>query len=371
MFSLHKFTNNGRLASLDLLRLVSAMMVVIYHYFYRGNVGEPQLMQASFLDVGTLPIYGILGLNLFFIISGFVITWSAEGRNMYQFAVARAIRIYPGFIGCMTLTFLVMLMAGHPVFQVTIQQFLANLFIFSPALGQPFMDGVYWTIVFELIFYGFVALFIATGIFQSRLVSICAAWLLVALINESFLHIEALRILILSQYIPYFISGMLLYKIAKDGVTFHTTLLWGLAVIQSVHSMEGLRQELQVDYGLTVEMWPMFFANLTTHVIFIATLFAGRFVPATKTVLLLGGITYPLYLLHQQIGYVTIDYLAPGVGRWIAVLIAITGVFIISGLIWNWVERPSQKLLKPIFIDKIPTLAATYLDRRTGKKPAH
>ena len=370
MFELSRFTHNGRLASLDLLRLMSALMVVFYHYLYRGNVGEPQLMQTGFLDVGTLPIYGILGLNLFFIISGFVIAWSAEGRTMVQFAAARAVRIYPGFVVCMTITFLVMALADHPAFQVSIQQFVANLFIFSPALGQPFMDGVYWTIVFELIFYGYVALFIAFGLFQTRLVSLCAAWLLLALVNESFLHIPALRVIFLTQYIPYFVSGMVLYKMAKDGISFNAGLIWILAVLQSIHSMEGLRVELLVDYGLTVGPWPMLVANVATHFIFIATLFAGRFIPASKTVLLLGGMTYPLYLLHQQIGYVAIDYLSALSSRWIALLIVVGGALLLSGLIWRWVEKPLQSRLKPIVNQKIPALfSAIFTVPRSDRFP--
>jgi peptidoglycan/LPS O-acetylase OafA/YrhL len=47
--------------------------------------------------------YGFLGVPIFFIISGYVIAYSAE-RTAAAFAIARVSRIYPTFLFCMTLT---------------------------------------------------------------------------------------------------------------------------------------------------------------------------------------------------------------------------------------------------------------------------
>ena len=44
--------------------------------------------------------YGFLGVPVFFIISGFVIAYSAEGRTPVGFAIARFSRIYPTFLFC-------------------------------------------------------------------------------------------------------------------------------------------------------------------------------------------------------------------------------------------------------------------------------
>ena len=51
---------------------------------------------------------GEFAVDGFFLISGYVIAWSAEGRGWLDFAVARFVRLYPGFLVCMTITFAVM-----------------------------------------------------------------------------------------------------------------------------------------------------------------------------------------------------------------------------------------------------------------------
>ena len=68
-------------------------------------------------------------------------------------------RIYPGFVICMTVTFLVTLaIGGAALRRPPCTQWFANLFIVSPAVKQPFMDGAYWSIVYEITFYGWVFL---------------------------------------------------------------------------------------------------------------------------------------------------------------------------------------------------------------------
>jgi peptidoglycan/LPS O-acetylase OafA/YrhL len=73
--------------------------------------------------------YGFLGVPAFFVISGFVIAYSAEGRTAVGFAIARFSRLYPNFVFCMTLTFLALLVWGPPHFEATPSQWFANLFI--------------------------------------------------------------------------------------------------------------------------------------------------------------------------------------------------------------------------------------------------
>ena len=86
-----------RITTLDLLRLVAALAVVGFHYFFRGAAADGYL-NVAYPSVATVAIYGYLGVNLFFLISGFVIAWSAEGRSWQAFAVARFARLYPGFV---------------------------------------------------------------------------------------------------------------------------------------------------------------------------------------------------------------------------------------------------------------------------------
>jgi peptidoglycan/LPS O-acetylase OafA/YrhL len=87
----------GRVEALDLLRLFAVLAVVLYHYGFRGAAADG-FTTASLTDLTPIAKYGYLGVQLFFVISGFVIAYSAEGRTASGFAIARIARIYPGFI---------------------------------------------------------------------------------------------------------------------------------------------------------------------------------------------------------------------------------------------------------------------------------
>ncbi|MGM4967718.1 acyltransferase family protein, partial [Tardiphaga sp. 1201_B9_N1_1] len=116
---------SSRVQALDLLRLVAVAAVVVYHYGFWGPAaqGVPQVAIPSMAGFAQ---YGFLGVPVFFIISGFVIAYSAEGRTATGFAIARFSRIYPTFALCMTLTFLAIIALGKPHFDVTLIQWLAN-----------------------------------------------------------------------------------------------------------------------------------------------------------------------------------------------------------------------------------------------------
>ena len=96
------------IATLDLLRLAAALAVVFFHYFFRGAAAEGALAE-GYPAVAPFALYGYLGVNLFFLISGFVIAWSAQGRFWQEFAIARFVRLYPGYLLCMTITFAVVM----------------------------------------------------------------------------------------------------------------------------------------------------------------------------------------------------------------------------------------------------------------------
>ncbi|MBM0255919.1 acyltransferase family protein [Micromonospora sp. 4G55] len=85
-------TPSSRLYVLDGLRLVAALLVVGFHFtVFAKPWGVPNGSALPGLAVATQ--FGWLGVYLFFLISGFVICMSAEGRSVAQFATARITRL--------------------------------------------------------------------------------------------------------------------------------------------------------------------------------------------------------------------------------------------------------------------------------------
>ncbi|MDP3896447.1 MAG: acyltransferase [Mesorhizobium sp.] len=339
----HNATPHARIATLDLLRLVAALAVVGFHYLFRGAAAEPYLA-AGYPEAAPYAIYLYLGVNLFFLISGFVISASAEGRTWQRFAVARFARVYPGFVVCMLLTALVLAVAQTSLMPISARQVLANLVIFAPALGEPFVDGVYWSIVLELVFYGWVALAVAAGVFSRFKLELVTVWLLVCAANEFLLGSGALRLLFLTEYGPLFAGGILMHHVATRGRSAEALLLIAAAFLLSTHNMQIMQAWMIGHYGTAVPLAGLVAANVLMHAMLAAAILLARYVPSTPALIMLGGITYPLYLLHQHIGYVAINALAPAIGPWPAALATTAAMLLLSYAVWRFAERPGQRL---------------------------
>lgn len=334
----------GRMGSLDLLRLFAAVAVVAFHYLFRGAVADGYL-SVAYPEAAPFALFGYLGVRLFFLISGFVIAWSAEGRDVHSFFVARFTRLWPGFVICMTITFAVMAASAHPAFPVSWAQYFANVTMFAPALGQPFMDGAYWSIVLEIVFYFWVALAVAIGWFDRFRLELATGWLLVAVANELLIDNAAARLLFVTEYAGFFIGGLLAFDILRRGAKPETLVVAAAALVFSLSSLFTGRAWMLEHYGVALSPVQLISAGIGVHAIFLAALFIR--LRASAIVALLGALTYPLYLLHQHIGYALIEALAPALGRWEAAGAAFALIFAAAALVVVALERPAQRWLKP------------------------
>ena len=357
------------IATLDLLRLAAALAVVIFHYFFRGAASGGALAEAYSL-AAPFALYGYLGVNLFFLISGFVIAWSAEGRNWEQFATARFVRLYPGFLTCMTITFIVILAVGEPLFSTSFAQYAANLSMFAPAFGRPFMDGVYWSIVLELVFYGWVTLALFTGMFQKRKLELIFIWLAISALNEFFVGSRAIRLLFITEFGPFFAAGVLVHHIHAHGRSLPALLLLAASFLLSCSTISVTRDWMLNEYGIAVSQPHLVIANFAMHAMLIGgVLLRGQIGPSGLT-LALGGLTYPLYLLHQNIGYLAINAAAPLVGKWTAALGCVALMLFASWVIWRYFERPVQRTLKTWLGRAVEVTLARFRRASTDAQPA-
>ncbi len=337
--------SRNRVEILDLLRMVAVLAVVLFHYGFRGAAADG-FTAISLPDLHWFAKYCDFGVQLFFVISGFVIAYSAEGRTATRFAVARVARIYPAFFLCMTLTFLLTVAIGAPRFQTTFAQWLANLFIVSPALKQPFMDGAYWSIVYEITFYGWVALFLATGHFRRHIELIIVSWMAISMLNEAVLHSGILLRLFLTNQSGFFAAGVLLYEIYTGRRTLTVMLLLVLATVTSIGQALDNAQWVRDHYQVALD--GRVTASLCVAAIgAVALALRVRRVPLPPAIVLaIGGMTYPMYLLHQHIGYMLLNRIEGAASPAILVLLATATIAALSWVIWRYFERPAQKQMK-------------------------
>jgi peptidoglycan/LPS O-acetylase OafA/YrhL len=346
--------NGKRIVRLDGLRFFAALCVVFFHFAFRGAAAGvmPVLDLPSWFVLTSQ--YGYLGVSLFFMISGFVIAYSAEGRAPLEFAAARFARLYPSHLAAVTLTFIVTMAFGAPEFTASIGQYFANLSMFAPLFGQEFMDGAYWSIVLEVIFYGWVFVFLALGIFEKSGERIVLCWLLISLVNELFLGSKPLQFLFLTEYSGFFAAGILIYRLRAGKSGFEAipllALSFAIAVQTSLAGVKVIAAEYNAEYSsmLTAAAVCALFG------LFIAATSAAPTRLPIRLLSAAGAVTYPLYLLHQHIGYIAFTQLRGMVSDAALFAIVLAGLVLAAAAVWICVERPMSKQLRV----KLTALAA-------------
>jgi peptidoglycan/LPS O-acetylase OafA/YrhL len=337
---------SARVEILDLLRGIAVLTVLIFHYSFRQAVGDDGLNDIVLPALVPFTKYGFLGVQLFFVISGFVIAYSAEHRTGIEFGIARIARIYPAFIVCMTLTFIVTLAFGAPIFQATFLQWLANYMIVAPALKQPFMDNAYWSLVYELTFYAWIAVFMLTGWFRRQVDVIIIVWMALSMLNQNIVQSAILKHVLLTDQSGFFAAGLTIYELycgRRDAmIKLMLALSTLVAIGQALHLTDWYRVHNHFAYDDRIVVGISVLA-----VAAVGLVLRVRRLPIPSHILLaIGGITYPLYLLHQHIGYIVINQLRGAMPPWLVVTATAAAMILLALTIWRGVERRGQRMVK-------------------------
>lgn len=332
------------LYGLDILRVASALSVMLFHFAFRGEAAGdlpaleiPELLKA-------IASYGYLGVSVFFVISGFVISYSAEDHKPYDFLVSRFVRIYPTFLIIMSLTAATIALSGNPRFQVDAMQYIANMFVFSLILGEPFVDGVYWSIVLEIMFYAWVFLIIAIGQFR-HILRILPVWIAISFANEAFIGSEDIQNLFITEYSGFFSLGIVINRLSRNFSAYGAALFLMAAAYSLFTALSGAAwYEDAYSVELSAEIIAAtIIASVVVFILFINLRIDTRFWPVAR---LLGGATYVLYLVHQNIGYIAITALLDHLSASAAILTVSTALIAFSILFHFMVERNLNAIIK-------------------------
>lgn len=330
-------TQKNRLLELDALRGIAAISVMIFHYSISQNAGK----------LGWEFRYGVTGVDLFFMISGFVITLSIQKIQKWQdFAVFRFARLYPTFWSCLLITTLFLLF--YEPGSLTIAQFLANLTMFPVYFGIENVDQVYWTLLVEMIFYLWILIVWLVGgmrhIVTIGLVFMVGVVLLHALGSRfpavySFL---TLKVQFLNHF-PLFFTGILFYQLKFKGFSWQYLVLIAVGMVAAfyLHDRGGrsMYHTSALEHNLLIASY---------HLLFLLFVLGKLSFLVNPTLLFLGKISYSLYLLHQYVGLHLIDTLNGSLGLNIYVAEMLTIAFIIglSYLVTVYVEDPAIGRIK-------------------------
>jgi peptidoglycan/LPS O-acetylase OafA/YrhL len=334
-------SKSARFLELDGLRGLAALSVVLYHYTHMYN---------QYFNHRPKPLVsfsrGNLGVELFFIISGFVILMTvSKTKTILDFAVSRLSRIYPVYWVAIIVTFTILTISGiWPTGETSKPAFLFNFTMLQRFFSIKAVDGVYWSLQYELLFYGLILGALILGLIR-RVEMLCVVMLAASFAYWTLLQADAfsslgpagslikqgLLLAIILGDAEFFVSGMMLYRIREKGLS-----LPRLAIIAGAIAMSFL-----VDGGLMGIVHSAF--------VLLVGLAIFGYVPflRSRPMVFLGAISYPLYLVHQYAGYVLIDKLeAAGVNVNIAIAATIVVAIIAATVLSKTIERPATKLIR-------------------------
>jgi peptidoglycan/LPS O-acetylase OafA/YrhL len=324
---------------LDLLRLGASLMVMCAHYFSGVTAHNRQSLAHGAIyrydsDVERFATLGLLGVDVFFMISGFVIALSAEGRSARDFLVARLARILPAFWLCCLLTFT--FISLDPAYRmVTAPQLLANMLFVARPMGFEFVDAVYWSLVIELRFYLMVALVIALGLYR-HYGWLLLGWLGAALFEEFGRMPGMLRFLLIPQYAHFFIAGGALFMIRQRRQSGLAWLLLIASLALGVVRAQAHLSSVRADLGWA----PAAVVLIAAAILWLAA--TGRSAGLGRPwMMVAGALTYPLYLIHEDLGFMFLRHVQVLNSPLYTTLCAMVLFFAVAHLIARGVERPA------------------------------
>lgn len=345
-----------RWVSLDVLRGLAVLPVVLLHAseVMVAMHGMGNAMQRSWLHMLSEFDAGRFGVALFFIVSGFVVPFSlpagggaAGGTTLAAFALRRAARLYPAYWMSILLSVLCIKLYHDsiPPADYGWSLPLSNLLMLQRFVGWPDLEGIYWTLQIELVFYVLCAGLFAVGrLHGSRvpawLVPVCmAAWWL----GRSSLHPVVAETL---RHLPLMFMGVLLRRVfdGQDGKT-DRVMLAGAALFYCValpfSLMYGALLSGQIEGPLRAA-----FPFAGALVVFVCGVFVLPL--GSRWLAWVGRISYSVYLVHPAVMYgvakVYESRWGSGHGAMTALLWVIGGTLLASALLHHAVEKPGVRV---------------------------
>lgn len=286
--------------------------------------------------------HGHFGVELFFVVSGFVIFMSlGNARSATDFAVSRCARLFPAYWAAVLLTATTLASGGLPDRALTLLPTLFNLTMLQEFFGIRHVDGVYWTLSRELVFYAGMATLIIfrqtarTHLLVGGLLALQAAISIAVHASLMALPGPHAPSLLLYPYIHLFAAGIALFGIYRAPSSRRDWLLLAATIVCEL-------------------LLPRPNGGNLGHLIVLSSIGAvwmattGRLQwLVSRPLLWLGSISYALYLVHQNIGYWLIHRLtSAGWSLSGAILAALLLALALAHALRNLVEEPGQLAIK-------------------------
>ena len=332
----------SRLQELDALRGLAALSVLLFHFTTNQNAKK----------LGWQFSYGVTGVDIFFMISGFVIFLTIHKiKRSQDFIVFRFARLYPAYWACVLLTTLFIFI--YEPLNFNLVQLLANLTMFPAYFGIENIDGSYWTLLIELTFYLWILIIYASRNLKN--ITSIGFFFLVGIVlfhwlgpYQGFYQYAVLKVQLLNHF-PLFFSGILFYRLKFKSFSFRNLAMIFLSIIASfyLHNKGGRALETisQTEHNLIIVFY---------HIIFALFIYGKLKFLIRPSLVFLGKISYSLYLLHQYIGLRLIKTLNETLhfNIYFAIGLTILTCIGMAYVVTTGIEAPAIKYIRKLYKNK-------------------
>ena len=347
-----------RIEFVDGFRGAAISLVIVFHAYARW----PDLVPYgdAFSDV---PLFrnGWLGVELFFMISGFVIVMTLEKcKSFLEFIGKRWLRLFPAMAICSAIIYLSALAIpslfdARPAGPIALRELLPGLLFVPPdALSSLLhthvgdMEGSFWSIYVEFKFY------ILFGLCFFLLGEVASLWIIsllpIAYCLIKLLHFGAADALFnhaAVTYFAWFAIGAILYKIYTGGQRRNLAAVVPLVV-------SGLYLQSYVGapiYHNSLDFQAAVFAIVLVAA-FVAAIVSNRVQSlfAARALVFVGFVSYPLYLLHENMliaSTIKLHQALPWIPGFLLPLAPIAAIMALAYVIARFGEGPLRSALKP------------------------
>ncbi|WP_422766653.1 acyltransferase family protein [Photobacterium leiognathi subsp. mandapamensis] len=300
---------------------------------------------------------GHLGVLIFFLISGFIITHVSLRESVYEFVIKRLFRIFPPLLVSFLIIYIIV--SGCVYYSISLplgmgvhsfSDYVQSIFLINYINGTPAVNGVTWTLLIEIVFYLFTALLIkktkTSPVMSTYIMMFFVA--IIIILSPYSPYIKALANL--SVYVLFLLFGRIYYFSFSNMIdTKNTCNLFLLCSFLYISFYQFLYPGLL--FSASTPAYPPIYSDVLAIIIFLIS--AGNYKKIGKVNLFLSNTSYSMYLLHLPVGGLALVLLDRiGMNFELSFTFALTLCLLVSYIMLIFIERPSQMLARKILMEK-------------------